>query len=396
MAKKMVLLIIEFNYHAEVLRSIIPLLKQRFDIILLTTDRIWQKTELNESDCALVLTKTKAQPLKAFFQQHHTAIRRADIVYFNTIERNFEFFLHYDFACPVIARLHNTNADFFPWSSIDFQRCSLFKIGYYLLTKVLLRRLWSLKKRFFKQVDGLMLPSSVVRRQVLQRSRSLPNILPYCLPFCSLQEPIPCRPKADSRVVFAVTGTVDPLRKDYDELYAALERMKSRIKTPVKLFFLGGPQGERGKQVIERFRALESPTFEFVFSLSYVKTEALEKALSEVDFFIAPLRTAAAHRIHRERYGCSKISGIESDIINFQKPALITAAYGLDESLQPVCASYEGREGLAAMLERWVEGREYQEKQANFTRLEDYRPEVILDRFENLCSNLIACYSKAV
>jgi hypothetical protein len=100
------LLIIELDYHAEVLTTLCPILAQRFDLVLWTTDKIWHKTCLPEQLFATTLIMPKKHSVRRFWQRHQNILSKVDLIYFNTLEKHFAFFARLNFACPTIMRIH--------------------------------------------------------------------------------------------------------------------------------------------------------------------------------------------------------------------------------------------------------------------------------------------------
>lgn len=388
---RLTLLIIEFNYHAEVLQAICPMLEERFDLILFTTDKIWRKTGLDESMFTAVRTRGKNAPLKRFFRENGNLVSRADIAYFNTLEKHHRFFSANPLAIPTIVRIHNTNSNLLPLSSIDFKGFSITGIAWHLLRRMIIERDYWHRKALFDTVTGIMLPSEAAREYLRERHvhRYRGKITPYSLPFCHLEAQIPPPRKNSGSVKIAITGSINPKRKDFHQLYDAVVDSLDRLNKPMELIFMGSPKGTAGENVLKKFGGISHEKFSFSYAEKYIPAREMKQRMEDVHFVIAPVLVETHHKIYREIYGSSKISGVENDIVQFQRPALITGKYRLSRSIAPVCEPYRDTGDLGEKLISWVNDEEYSKLQDKFSTLDAYRTENILDQFESLCRNLI-------
>lgn len=391
-AKPITLLLIELNYHAEVLTDVCPLLAQRFNLILISTPKIWDKTGLSEELFEAVILKGKKQSVAGLFSANENQIRRADIVYFNTLERHFRFFYRYPFHCPTIVRVHNCNSSLFPWESIHLKASTAPRVGWHLIGKVVLERAWLYRRKMLEKADLVMLSSDAARdyAQTKLGLTSKIKIAGYSLPFSHFRPHCESPPPQPDRVVLALTGSVDPSRKDYGTLLRALGIISQKLEKPIRIIFLGGPRGDAGTEVLEKFKALQNAKIEIACASGYVAASEVEKQMENVHFLLAPIKVETQHRIHREVYGLTKISGVENDIINFRKPALVCRAYQLPDELAYVCEQYDDENELAARLLEWIHFSAYADKASNFQKINAYQPEEILGTFTSLCTELIS------
>lgn len=388
---RLTLLIIEFNYHAEVLQAICPMLQERFNLILFTTDKIWKKTGLKESDFLSVKTRKKSASLKRFFQENEHLASSADIAYFNTLEKHHNFFAKSPLTIPTIVRIHNTNTNLLPLKSIDFKNFPITRILWHLLRKMVIDRDYWHRKKFFDTVTGIMLPSEASKEYLTGKNfrQYERKITSYSLPFCHLEPHIPPAHKKSDSVKIAVTGSINPSRKNFYQLFDAVADSLDKFEKPIELTFMGAPKGKQGAAIVKKFKGISHKNFSFSYSETYIPTGKMKDRMREMDFIIAPILVETHHKIYREIYGSSKMSGVENDIIQFQRPALITGDYRLHSSIAPVCEPYRNSKDLSEKLTHWVNNKKYPELQKNFATLDAYRTETILDRFESLCNRLI-------
>jgi len=381
-ATPITLLIIEFDYHAGVLREVCSLLKSDFRLIVLSTEAIWQKTGLSSGDVHAVALKTAKESYADFFKRHAGLVATADLVYFNTLQRPRRFFLHYWFDQPTVLRIHNAHAELAPWQHIAWSLRDLRRITGFLLGKVLLQRRWHHKKLIVDRCTRLMFPNSAIAEYVAAQGWvARHKIASYSLPFTCLPQPAAEPVRAGPEVVMAVLGSVTPKRKSYEVLYEALQRARVNFRKPVELLFLGECRDDAGRKIIAQFDGLSAGNFKFRASAGYVSAEQMKLTMARVNFLVAPIQTVSRFQIQREIYGRSKISGAEIDVISYRKPALITAGYRLPDELAPVCDSFTDAADLASRLEQWINEDLWVAKAAGFATLDAYMPATILAQF---------------
>lgn len=384
------LLIIELDYHAEVLRAICPILATRFSLTIWTTDRIWREAGLSEDYFDDLLIMPKNSSLNIFWRKYEKTFSSIDLVYFNTLEKNFSFFNSVNFDCPTIMRIHNVNASLFPFESIDWSLLKTLKVFNYLLRKVVLSRWWYVRKALYFKMDLLMLPNSTIVKNFEAKAKALGyrNISNYCLPFFSLGE-AKNHEIEDGKVVFAITGAVDPKRKEYGSLLSAIRLFKERC-THVKLrmLLLGAPKGKAGLKVVSQFKLLEDERFELEYYRDYVPNDVVCEKMLKVQFLVAPIKLKAKHKIHTEYYGGSKISGVESDVVNYRKPVILPEKYNLPRELQGVGFTYSSAEGLCHHLEALGVRAGYRCASSEFDKMHCYRKESIAEDFYQLYQNI--------
>ena len=385
------LLIIELDYHAEVLTTLCPILAARFELVLWTTDKIWQKTALAEELFAEVLVMPKKQSVGHFWRVHERSLRSVDVVYFNTLEKHFAFFADLEFHCPTVMRIHNTNASLFPLQSIDWSLGKLGKIASHLMRYVVLYRTWHHRERLYRKMSVLMLPSEgvVACMKEALRKRGINNLSDYLMPFSCLGEVAPVA-AVGATFVFAVTGSVDSRRKDYDVLYLALERLKAaRPSWHLEMVFLGWAKGDDAKKVLDRFARLKDATFSLTCFRDYVSQQTFAAQMARAQFLIAPMKLDAHQKIHCEYYGSTKISGIENDALRYCKPLILPSNYTLPPDLSRVALTYADPQSLCNAMITMIEADHWRILTNRFAELHNYKSTKIADNFYELCLTLL-------
>jgi glycosyltransferase involved in cell wall biosynthesis len=383
------LLIIEPDYHAEVLATLCPILAERFALILWTTDKIWKKTGLQESLFACVLIMPKKNSIARFWQQHEHSLRSVDLVYFNTLEKYFDFFAGIEFPCPAIMRIHNANASLFPWTSINWSIGNIWNILSYLIRHVLIQRSWHYKKMLYQKMDRLMLPSAGVVAHLGTKAGDLGfhNISDYTLPFSSLGV-AQSTPPGDT-IVFAITGSVDAHRKDYPVLLQAIAQLKQRQPTQkLVMVLLGWAKGERAQIIIDEFLALTDEYFKLEYFRDYVSQQTFVQHMAKVHFLVAPIKLRTQYKIHLEYYGNTKISGIENDALCYRKPFILPMNYTLPPDLARVALAYDNANSLCDAMESMIKNDQWQKMAAEFDNLVNYQRSNIATNFHRLYQQL--------
>jgi hypothetical protein len=383
------LLIIELDYHAEVLATLCPILVARFELVLWTTDKIWKKTGLARELFSDVLVMPKKQPVATYWRMHEEKLRAVDAVYFNTLEKRFAFFADLDFHCPTVVRIHNTNASLLPMQSIDWSPGNLWQIMSYFLRHVLLCRTWHHRERLYRKMSALMLPSKGVSMRMKEAllKRGIHNLSDYEMPFSCLASAVPA--VAEETAVFAVTGSVDARRKDYSVLYQALARLKiARPNWRLELVFLGWAKGKEAKKIISHFAELESDTFKVTWFCDYVSQQTFQEQMARTQFLIAPMKLAASHKIHREYYGQTKISGLENDVVRYRRPVIIPQDYTLPPDLNQIALAYSDEHTLCDAVIKMIKADYWRDLTDRFNDLHGYERDAIADDFYKLWQKL--------
>lgn len=386
---KIKLLIVEMDYHASLLDFLCPLLKERFDLTLLCTRKIWDKTSLRESNFDAVCIKEKKESISQFMRRAQPLVQSADVLYFNTLEKHVVYFSHYDFPVPVIWRIHNANATFRPWQSLNLTYANWAKVAWYAFVKAALTRVWQAKARLAKRADLIMMPTVGVMEYSLENGliSKEQKISPFCLPFSHLKEVNHEVPDPRERLVISVTGTVDVARKDYTHLFEAISLLKRRYSGAIELHFLGAVRGEHGKEVVARFQSLEDANFSFFFGSGFVPQSEVDAVMSKTHFLVAPIKLDSNFKMHKEIYGSTKMSGVEIDLINYQKIAFVPEEYHVADNMRKVLRKYKGANDLyEQMLQIAQRGVKMD---AEFKGLKEYDRTFILDRFEQILDGLI-------
>ena len=206
-------------------------------------------------------------------------------------------------------------------------------------------------RAFYEQADGY----AVIYRFLADRMKELGYDKKPILVFPQLYLPRPSLPHDTERIRFVVTGSVDPGRKDYEQLAEAFEMVKD-LHPRMSLELAGAAGGDYGAMIRHRFLAMQEESgLEFIYHKSFMPFEVFEQSMDQADFLVAPVVTDTVVRGIREVYGQTKISGVQGDMIKFACPAVVVETIRMSDDLASSVLSYRTTEELAAQLRKCVE-----------------------------------------
>lgn len=355
--------IIEVDYHPEVVRNTLMIFNELpvFCEIFITK-KIWDLVGITEELSFIrVHIIPPKQNMKVFFEQKLQVINSCDFVFFYTLETQYKVFNSLRVSPPVVLLVHNTNAFFRPQKSL-YPRLNYFYIRKdipYIILHVLYKFDLYYRHHFLKnKVSHFCFPSL----QIVEHVRAN-NILPpkkVLPPFRLVYSKYDTQNLIDKeRVSIAIIGQIDCRRRDYLLVYRAFKQFTTKLKQPVEIKLLGRPVGNYGKRVIRKFKQLENDFFKVTCSKTFIRQNEFDNHIKQSHFFIVPVYTVARHKLFKEIYGRTKISGNINDMIMHGKPALIPDSYPLPHLLNKVSRQFNGVDELARALQLWIETKEY-------------------------------------
>lgn len=388
--------VVELHHHSELIRNLIKVFEyENFKMSLITVPEVLGKINPDVFDGKNWLNafcKDENEAVKSFIERMMPIFNSADIIYFNTVRHFWEEMSDIPIKVPTIIRIHNAHADLAPLSHFYQPVLKFPAIFSHLVRKVLIAGEWRKRENFLKNIDYFMFPNQAITEYVVNKNWiSSDRILPPVMPFGFLGENKDSAIKRkDGVVTIGITGTVNNNRKNYRLVYFALKKCISKFKYPVRLVLLGKASKKNSSDIIDNFRSLESAKFCMEFSNSYLSQEEFNKKISYVDFLLAPIRVETRFRKYRERYGKSKMSGIENDILLYRKPSLVTSEYIIKGDMANVVEYADPYpEVLADRLLSWVNEQTYEKLKENFHSLEEYNPQKMSNKFHELCFELM-------
>ena len=201
-------------------------------------------------------------------------------------------------------------------------------------------------RRFYERADGY----AVIYRFLAERMQELGYNQKPILVFPQIYLPRKAAPRDPKRIRFVVSGSVDPGRKNYEQLLEAFELIQD-LHPRMTLELAGKAHGEYADRIRGKFLAMAGKTgLEFISHSDFMPFEAFEKSMDEADFMIAPVVAETMVQGIREVYGQTKISGVQGDMIKFACPAVVVDTIRMSDDLISSVLFYSTAEEMAARI----------------------------------------------
>ncbi|WP_421795541.1 hypothetical protein [Haliscomenobacter sp.] len=350
--KKIALL--ELQEHQEVLYGLIDLLLiQAVEIYVCAPAYMHEqlKPEWLENEQLHWTNKLPEENIPQFIRRVKNQLEVVDLIVFTTLVNHFAFFAQQSFTPPTVLLIHKGNAFFAPQSNLSIRN----------LKDVLrfLRSLWRredfFRKKLLKKNTYLSFTDPLIEAYMLPLVPAFAQLMP-ALPFTYFT---PTLPQLNTPIQIIVPGTVSALTRDFDLLFAALQKADTRLNTSITLTFLGNASGPRAVLLFDlaqnnHFQNINIQTFS-----EMLPEQEYQKKLQTADFLLLPLKEQIQFGTTREWYGKTSISGGVNDMLRFGKPTLLPAFYPLDPALQSLSERFLNAENLADLLLKWVNERYY-------------------------------------
>ncbi len=379
--------LIEFDYHAEVLRNTLHiLLHNGNEVHVFTSERIWQKVDWDKGSKGLSLHLQKKDSLTKFLEHKRSAINGCDLILFNTLASNFKLWSKQELKAPIVLRIHNANATFtsllkayrpiwkpfFMWKDLS-----------YFIRIVLGKQEPFYKSRFLKKVDHYAFPDEGIRSFAVNEFGLNPNQC-ISLPFVFWESVKPIQKTSPKNLNLTIIGKVDRRNRDYEIVVNAFKRIASQLEQKgihIKLNLLGKAVGSYASRVIDDLEKLNSANFQLNSFSDFVSQEEFENELDQTSFLIIPTRIRTRFTVYSEWYGSTKISGSINDVIRYHRLALINAEYPVPKDISQAFRPYKDANDLAEQILQQAETHEYQ-KLDYPTLLNGYKLESISETYQ--------------
>ncbi|MEM6644099.1 MAG: glycosyltransferase [Bacteroidota bacterium] len=351
----MKLVLIEFDYHAEVLRDTCLLLsKAEVDVYLLTTDKIWRQVALKEENLPrfTVNLVNRRSKIPAFVSAKLDEIHKMDLVLLNTLASHYQYFARTDFRIPLALRIHNTQT--YLGKKVRFDFGSGWQDWKYNLRHIFGKSIgkldWYYRKKFLQKVNFFVFPSRAMVSFAQNNHQYASKVNDIVLPLTFYHPLESEQHDTKSRVSVVIPGTVEKKRRDYKIVVEALRSMDAHDLGKIALCLLGKIDDWYGREILNELLGLEG--LEVRHFSDFVPQDAFEQAMRRADFLLLPLQSKARYQIYREYYGSSKISGGESAMIKYGKPAMIPSFYKVDDALTEHALFFDSANELRGLLEK--------------------------------------------
>jgi hypothetical protein len=354
----MKLAVLEFDYHAEVLRNLCEGLEgSGIETVIFTTEGIARAAGGAERFPGLRWEMASDSDITSFVTERFAAINDCDVVLFNTLASHFRFFSQVALTPPLVLRVHNAATYLSPKPEFKpiFTPFFLWKDASHLLRKTLGEREAFWRRKFVERVNYFCFPDAALEAAVREKGWLEGRQTMAPLPF-TVHEPGYRKTPQSGQRALTVIGSLDPRRRDYVALLDALESIQPDLQNRCTLTLLGRPRGAYGRKLLQRFQRLQNPDFTVYSYPAFVPQEEFERVLRNTDFLVIPALDRTRYTLYTEQYGQTKISGNVYDMIRYGKPAIMPEHYRLDPDVATMTARYRNTAELARHLKHWIDG----------------------------------------
>lgn len=353
----MKLSVIEFDYHAEVLRNTLKILDGvKVDVRVYSRRKIWEQANWQGKD---LVPKTylleENESLSPFIRQHLSALNDSDLLLFNTLASNFKFWNSLELKAPRLLRIHNAHANF---KSLRegykpiFTPFFLWKDFSHFVRKIFREGEHHHQKGFVAKTDFYAFPDELIRNYAVQELQ-VRDHQAFSLPFSFWEEEDLKHLPKGTDIQISIIGKIDPRNRDYEMVLSAIRQVLPQLSKSdqhLKLCCLGKAKGAYAKKMVKAFSELENKNFGFRYFKDFIPQEKFEAEVAASQYLLIPTKAKTRFTIYEEHYGFSKISGNINDLIRYHRMALIQADYPLKRAFDPLFIKYHTSGDLADQL----------------------------------------------
>lgn len=153
-----------------------------------------------------------------------------------------------------------------------------------------------------------------------------------------------------------VPGSVDPNRRNYDDISRALALLSSDSGIPaIELVLLGDSATKTGAAVLAALRILTHARLGIRHFSGYIPESTFEEELATAHLLWSPLNIQKkGSRGRPEIYGVSTASGLTADLLLNDIPALVPAGFTIPDPFRSAIYPYRSPEEAAEILRRVI------------------------------------------
>ncbi len=363
--KKISVALIEFDYHAEVLRNSLHILSQPALIVhVFTSEKIWRQVNWQDENYFELSLQKKDESMQAFLNHHLHEINACDLALLNTVASHFKKWSDLKLTVPMLLRIHNSNTFFNSITQTYRPKWTpfyLWKDGSHLIRKTIGEMDWYYRKKFTDRVDHHIFPSHQIAKHAVN-SFNLEKDKVWTLPFGFWKNSKNYTRNTSEHFKVCIIGKVDQRNRDYKTVLDAIELILPflhKSKKSLELILLGKANSNYAKRMVGKFKKLSSSSFSLTSYPDFVPQQEFDEQVSTCDFFIIPTKIETRYTIYTEHYGYTKISGSINDVIKHHKPALITKKYPVDDEMKALFGGYSDSKELAQLLQDWMTSKDF-------------------------------------
>lgn len=351
--------LIELNFHFDSLDSLCQLFdRDENEIYVFTTKQLYSRINKLRNDSKVSVFLQKGSRIK-FIQKHLHVINNSDVIFINTISRDFRLFAKIDFGPLTIARVHNLHKTFKPLSNFALPKTPLriWKTCSFIIREGIFGNFFFARKKALKNIDFFSFPDYSLQKYALEQkyisNKEVGPVLPIKF---YMPDGLLTNRRASSEFNITIIGTIDFKRRDYHTVVNALKMLTVEENRNIVVTFLGNGNTNNGvnlKEKIAESKFLQN--FEFKFYSGYVSLAEFKEVISRTDLLVSPIKMNTVVDVFHETYGLSKTSGSISDMIMYAKPmAIYNLKNGLND-LSEFVYLYSNKEDLATIFSELIQ-----------------------------------------
>jgi hypothetical protein len=350
--------VIELEDHAEVLASVLrQFCSAGWRTEVLTIPAIHQEICQTIDNPQVKWTIGERKRPSGQLLQERGAMSKADFIVLLTSQRHVKAYAKFAFPSPVLACVHNMNfslAERPRWYIPKTLRAARKMLFYFVTRGVIFEELWYRRWMYKKKGVFISFLSDSLRLQLDTIAPKGGFALGPQIRAARPQKKFYTRNSSPKRVkTWALPGSVDPKRRDYDTIYSALcHVLVEAPEVEIQLVLLGAATSNVATKIVRRFKALEHRFKQFSLrSFDHrIGQDLFEIIMFETDLILAPVKILTRYKIVREKYGRNKVSGAELDAIKYWTPTVIPGEYKTSGPFDVVFKRYDNTEELEGVL----------------------------------------------
>lgn len=348
----MVISVLEFDYHAEVLRDLLRIASNSngtLQLRVFTNDFVWNRVQWQDANYTPEIYIANGS-VPSFVTANKSLIEDADYIVLQTMDSHFKFWASITWAVPFYIRVHNSIAFFGKpsWKPILTPRMIWKDISHFL-RKGLFHGEIGYRKRAVQKASGYLFPTTGTLKYAIEELNA-PTDKCHAIPMgASIPLRLP-KPNVTEGINIAIIGKIEPRNRDYETVLGALEIL-SKQSVNTHLTLAGRSDNSYAEKLVQHIEEL--PYITVNSFTGYVPQNQLEQVISNAKFLIAPVVQSVRFHLHNEYYGYTKVSGAELDLIKYQKHVLFPAYYPIPKGMEAVTGRYGNSKELATHITRW-------------------------------------------
>lgn len=326
-----------------------------------------------------------------YLKQINASLNEHDVIFISTVESCYRTYAGLNYRALTILRIHNVNTWLNRWKSVNISLSPyiLYKDIFYFIRIAIFGLDWLYTKRLLERIDFITLPNEIIQKYVEKNGLIESKNIAPSFPLAVYEEKISNERNKDV-IRITVPGAVDQRRRNYQLLLYALKQIIPKLERRVELVFLGKVKARYGKKIANSVQKLQSERFSFRSYLKRLQQMEFNEVMASTDLLVSPIILNTRYKIYREKYGFTKIAGIETDVIRYGIPAIIPSGYPVHENLKPIIDGYDSAESLSELLLMYINGDLLNERKNRVREVvKVYKSEKIRQRLINFLKTIL-------